>query len=176
MGKMTSVKLADGKPTDYSTENQSKYQGVHNTESQVYRGKELKANSIVLNIPDHHGRQYRSGSMATQAQIKDTNMISYPSTNQKLNMVEQSKINRRSNWSPGFTQPEHHEVPMKGIQKSDNSTPSKLIIQNNGLGVMNANKQVSAGNIGAPHEKYDFKTVNQERLLWIQPKARLGAQ
>jgi hypothetical protein len=65
MGKMTSVKLADGKPTDYSTENQSKYQGVHNTESQVYRGKELKANSIVLNIPDHHGRQYRSGSMAT---------------------------------------------------------------------------------------------------------------
>jgi len=33
MGRMTSVKLADGKPTDYSTENQSKYSGGHNTES-----------------------------------------------------------------------------------------------------------------------------------------------
>jgi hypothetical protein len=58
---------------------------------------------------------------------------------------------------------------MLGIQKPNAMETTKtnslsqtrgLNFQNYGKGVINSNKVVSAGNIGGPNEKYDFKTIN----------------
>ncbi len=183
-GRLVSVKLADGSLRDFTTENQSKYLGFTLQENQAQRGKQILERARFPNVPMQHGAAATRGeSMVTVAQEKDSMVAAaHPGSSQKVSQAEQSKYYRKSNWAPGYTRPEHHEVSMIGIPtpageapkgKSPQKQEGRERLQNSGKGVVNPNAAVSAGNIGsAPHEKYDFKTVNMERLRWIQPQAR----
>jgi len=82
----------------------------------------------------------------------------------------------RSNFLLGSIQPEHNKVEMAyPIQKANSANPlqfkGRVNLQQSGAGLVNPSSQVSAGNIGGPKATFDFKTVNQERIKWIQPQA-----
>lgn len=83
----------------------------------------------------------------------------------------------KTNFAMGSVRPEHHQVSMIGIQRNASSggfTPQNRVnFSQYGKGVVNPAARVSQGNIGQmPSEKYDFRTLNQERIKWIQPVVR----
>lgn len=174
-GRLDSIQLNSGHTMNYSSVASTSYLGANRETKDLEESRKIreKCSSVNVQQVDPHTNRHETMKTVAQKEMANPNVGKVYSSQENYHAA---LAQGKTNFAMGSVRPEHHHVSMVGINRNLSSpgfTHQRVNFAQQGKGMVNPAAQVSVGNIGQmKNEKYDFKTLNQERIKWIQPVVR----